>query len=89
MFKRNIKSLPQVRLLIKNIKKITKDNFSEFGDFINPYDKIGENINSNTTKSYFDLANIEILKFEDSNTGDGKGKGLSGLIVSDLLEEEY
>ncbi|MBT3777383.1 MAG: ureidoglycolate hydrolase [Pelagibacteraceae bacterium] len=43
------------------IKKITKDNFSEFGDFINPYDKIGENINSNTTKSYFDLANIEIL----------------------------
>ena len=37
------------------IKKITKDNFSEFGDFINPYDKIGENINSNTTKSYFDL----------------------------------
>ena len=26
LFKRNIKSLPQVRLLIKNIKKITKDN---------------------------------------------------------------
>tara|TARA_B110000116_G_scaffold249207_1_gene242765 strand:+ start:76 stop:567 length:492 start_codon:yes stop_codon:yes gene_type:complete len=43
------------------IKKITKDNFSEFGDFINPYEKSGEDINSNTTKSYFDLANIEIL----------------------------
>jgi NADH-quinone oxidoreductase subunit G len=31
--------------------------------------------------------NIEISKLKDSNVGDGKG--LAGLIVSDLLEEEY
>ena len=43
------------------INKITKDNFSEFGDFISPYDNLGEYINLNTTKSYFDLANIEII----------------------------
>jgi NADH-quinone oxidoreductase subunit G len=43
----------------------------------------------NQIDSHALAANIEILKFEDSNTGDGKGKGLSGLIVSDLLEEEY
>ena len=48
------------------INKITYDNFSEFGDFINPFGKIGEDINLNTTKSYFDLANIEILG-DDSN----------------------
>ena len=43
------------------INKITKDNFSEFGDFISPYDNLGEDINLNTTKSYFDLANIKII----------------------------
>ena len=43
------------------IDKITSKNFNEFGDFINPYEKKGEDINTNTTKSYFDLANIEIL----------------------------
>ena len=48
------------------IDKITNTNFLEFGDFINPYDTKGEDINTNTTKSYFDLANIEILG-EDNN----------------------
>ena len=43
------------------INKINNNNFLEFGDFINPYDKEAEKINTNTTKSYFDLANIEIL----------------------------
>ena len=43
------------------IDKITNTNFNEFGDFINPYEKKAEDINANTTKSYFDLANIEIL----------------------------
>ena len=43
------------------VKKISNDNFFEYGDFINPYDKEPEDINTNTTKSYFDLANIEIL----------------------------
>ena len=43
------------------IEKISNSNFFEFGDFINPYDKKAEDINTNTTKSYFDLANIEIL----------------------------
>ena len=43
------------------IDNITNTNFIEFGDFINPYEKKAEDINTNTTKSYFDLANIEIL----------------------------
>ena len=43
------------------IDNITNANFIEFGDFINPYEKKAEDINTNTTKSYFDLANIEIL----------------------------
>ena len=43
------------------INKISNNNFFEFGDFIHPFDKEPENINTNTTKSYFDLANIEIL----------------------------
>ena len=44
-----------------NIKKITKDNFSLYGDLITIRDKNSESINSNTTNSFFDLANIEIL----------------------------
>lgn len=44
-----------------NFKEITKDNFSLFGDFITTRNKISENINKNTTQSFFDLANIEIL----------------------------
>ena len=43
------------------IDNITNKNFIEFGDFINPYEKKAEDINANTTKSYFDLANIEIF----------------------------
>ena len=43
------------------IYQINNSNFLEFGDFINPCDKEPEDINTNTTKSYFDLANIEIL----------------------------
>tara|TARA_B100000686_G_C16283643_1_gene710085 strand:- start:123 stop:614 length:492 start_codon:yes stop_codon:yes gene_type:complete len=43
-----------------NIEQITKEKFSKFGDFINPYETQSTNINLNTTKSYFDLANIEI-----------------------------
>jgi ureidoglycolate lyase len=43
------------------IKKITKDNFSLYGDLITIRDKSSEGINNNTTQSFFDLANIEIL----------------------------
>jgi len=43
-----------------NIQAITKEKFSKFGDFINPPALESTNINLNTTKSYFDLANIEI-----------------------------
>ena len=42
------------------IGEVTKEKFSKFGDFINPYSVESTNINMNTTKSYFDLANIEI-----------------------------
>ena len=42
------------------IEEVTKEKFSKFGDFINPYSVISTDINMNTTKSYFDLANIEI-----------------------------
>ena len=43
------------------IKKITKENFFIYGDLITTKNKNGENINADTTQSYFDLANIEIL----------------------------
>tara|TARA_B110000008_G_C16640491_1_gene432435 strand:+ start:138 stop:632 length:495 start_codon:yes stop_codon:yes gene_type:complete len=52
--------------MILNIKNITKDNFSKYGDLITLKDKNSEFINNNTTNSYFDLANIEILG-EDKN----------------------
>ena len=42
------------------IEKSYQEKFSKFGDFINPYSVISTDINMNTTKSYFDLANIEI-----------------------------
>ena len=42
------------------IDKITNTNFNEFGDFINPYEKKAEDINTKTTKSYFELTNIEM-----------------------------
>ena len=40
------------------IDKITNTNFNEFGDFNNPYEKKAEAINTNNTRSYFDLANM-------------------------------
>jgi len=43
------------------IKKITKDNFSLYGDLISIQDKDSEDINNSTTQSFFDLTNIEIL----------------------------
>ena len=42
------------------IEEVTKEKFSKFGDFINPYSVDSNDINMSTTKSYFDLANIEI-----------------------------
>ena len=44
-----------------NFKEITKENFSLYGDLITTRNKISEDINKNTTQSFFDLANIEIL----------------------------
>ena len=49
-----------------DIQKITKDNFSLYGDVITIKNKSSEVINNNTTQSFFDLANIEILG-EDNN----------------------
>ena len=49
-----------------DIQKITKDNFALYGDVITIKDKSSEVINNNTTQSFFDLANIEILG-EDNN----------------------
>ena len=46
------------------IEEITREKFSKFGDFINPYSVESKNINLNTTKSYFDLANI-VIEGED------------------------
>ena len=43
------------------IKKISKENFSLFGDLITIKEKTSESINENTTESFFDLANIKIL----------------------------
>ena len=43
------------------IKNITKDNFSKFGQLISTKDLKSENINSDTTKSFYDLVDIEIL----------------------------
>ena len=47
--------------MILDIQKITKENFSKYGDLITIRNKTSENINNNTTQSFFDLANIEIL----------------------------
>ena len=71
-----------------SIDTISNTNFLEFGDFINPYDKKAEDINTNTTKSYFDLANIEILG-EDTkarlNLFDAKKRKFPLMI--DMLEK--
>ena len=69
------------------IDKITNTNFNEFGDFINPYEKKAEDINTNTTKSYFDLANIEILGEDNKvrlNLFDAKKRKFPLMI--DMLE---
>ena len=44
-----------------NIKNINKENFSQFGQLISTNDVKSENINSDTTKSFYDLVDIEIL----------------------------
>ena len=43
------------------LKNINKENFSQYGQLISTKDISSENINSNTTKSFYDLADIEIL----------------------------
>ena len=42
------------------IKKISKDNFSKYGQLISTKDIKSQNINEETTKSFYDLVNIEI-----------------------------
>ena len=44
-----------------SIKNINKENFLQYGQLISTKDIKSENINSNTTKSYYDLVDIEIL----------------------------
>ena len=43
------------------IKNINKENFLQYGQLISTKDIESENINSNTTKSFYDLIDIEIL----------------------------
>ena len=43
------------------LKEITKENFSIYGQLISTKNVKGEDINTETTKSFFDLADIEIL----------------------------
>ena len=43
------------------INNINKENFAQFGQLISTKDIKSENINSDTSKSFYDLANIEIL----------------------------
>ena len=42
------------------IKKISKDNFSLYGQLISTEDIDSQNINEETTKSFYDLVNIEV-----------------------------
>ena len=56
--------------MILDIQTITEDNFSIYGDLISIRDKNSKGINNNTTQSFFDLANIEIL-------GDNKNSRLN------------
>ena len=46
--------------MILQIKKISKDNFSLYGQLISPEDIDSQNINEETTKSFYDLVNIEV-----------------------------
>ncbi len=43
------------------IKNINKENFSKYGQLISTKEIISKSINSDTTKSFYDLVNIEIL----------------------------
>ena len=43
------------------IKEVNKENFSKFGQIISTKDIKSESINSDTTKSFYDIVNIEIL----------------------------
>ena len=43
------------------IKNISKENFKNYGDLITTSNKEYESINKNTTDSFFDLANIQII----------------------------
>ena len=43
------------------IKNINKENFYQYGQLISTKDVNSENINSDTTKSFYDLGDIEIL----------------------------
>ena len=43
------------------IKDINDENFSKYGQIISTKNLIGENINKNTSKSFNNLVNIEIL----------------------------
>ena len=43
------------------IKNISKENFKNYGDLITTSNKNYESINKNTTNSFFDLANIQII----------------------------
>ena len=47
-------------IMILQIKKISKDNFSEYGQLISTQNIESQNINEKTTKSFYDLVNIEI-----------------------------
>jgi len=42
------------------IKKISKDNFSQYGQLISTEDIDSQNINEETTESFYDLVNIEV-----------------------------
>ena len=42
------------------INKISKDNFSKYGQLVSTKDIESQNINEETTKSFYDLVNIEI-----------------------------
>ena len=42
------------------IKKVSKDNFSKYGQLVSTKDIESKNINEETTKSFYDLVNIKI-----------------------------
>ena len=43
------------------IKEINEENFSQYGQIISTKNTRGENINNNTSKSFFDLVDVDIL----------------------------